>query len=63
MSIPLIFLALVTCVAGFIPFGEFVTSDGLPYHIHIEMSVAVTSVIIAIVGIALATWLYEESEC
>ena len=60
MSIPLIFLALVTCVAGFIPFGEFVTSDGLPYHIHIEMSVAVTSVIIAIVGIALATWLYKN---
>ena len=60
MYIPLVFLALVTCVAGFIPFGEFVTSDGLPYHIHIEMSVAVTSVIIAIVGIALATWLYKN---
>ncbi|MCH5327982.1 MAG: NADH-quinone oxidoreductase subunit L [Coprobacter sp.] len=60
MSLPLIFLAVVTCVAGFIPFGEFVTSNGLAYHIHIEMSVAVTSVIVALAGIALATWLYKN---
>ena len=60
MYFPLIFLALVTCLAGFIPFGEFVTSDGLPYHIHIEMSVAVTSVIVALIGIAIATWLYKD---
>lgn len=60
MYFPLIFLALVTCLAGFIPFGEFVTSNGLPYHIHIEMSVAVTSVVVALIGIAIATWLYKN---
>ena len=60
MSLPLIILALVSCVAGFIPFGEFVTYNGEPYHIHLEASVAITSVIIAVAAIALATWLYMK---
>ena len=28
MTVPLIFLAAVTCVAGFIPFGHFISSNG-----------------------------------
>ncbi|MCP9611528.1 NADH-quinone oxidoreductase subunit L [Coprobacter tertius] len=59
MVFPLMFLALVTCVAGFIPFGEFVTSNGLPYHIHLEWSVAGTSVVVALIGILVATWMYK----
>lgn len=58
MSLPLIFLALVSCVAGFIPFGELVTWDGKLYHIHIETQVAATSLIVAVFAIALAAWLY-----
>ena len=58
MTLPLIFLALVTCVAGFIPFGEFVSSNGQAYHIHLDTQVAVTSVIIALAAIGLATWMY-----
>lgn len=60
MSLPLIVLAAVSCVAGFIPFGEFVTWNGEPYHIHIELQVAVTSLIVAACGIALAAWLYMK---
>ena len=58
MTIPLIFLAAVTCVAGFIPFGELVSSNGEPYAIHLDMQVATTSIIIAVLSIALATWIY-----
>lgn len=58
MTIPLIFLATVTCVAGFIPFGHYISSNGESYSIHLETSVAVTSVVIAIVSIALATYMY-----
>lgn len=58
MYIPLVFLALVTCVAGFIPFGHFVTASGLEYNIHLNGTVAITSVLVAVVAIALATWLY-----
>jgi proton-translocating NADH-quinone oxidoreductase, chain L len=60
MSIPLIFLALVSCVAGFIPFGEFVTYNGAPYHIHLNYAVAGVSVAVAITGIIIATILYRK---
>ncbi|MDE7159826.1 MAG: NADH-quinone oxidoreductase subunit L [Muribaculaceae bacterium] len=59
MSLPLIFLALVSCVAGFIPFGELVTWDGVPYHIHIELPVAATSLSVAVIAILLATKMYR----
>ena len=58
MTIPLIILAAVTCVAGFIPFGEFISSNGHPYTIHIDMSVASASVSLAVAGILLATIMY-----
>ena len=57
MYLPLVFLALVTCVAGFIPFGEFVSVNGEAYHIHLDWSVATTSIIVAVAAIALATWI------
>ncbi len=59
MTFPLMFLAAVTCVAGFIPFGHFISSNGEAYTIHLETSVAITSVIIAVLSIAIATWMYK----
>ncbi len=59
MTIPLIFLAAVTCVAGFIPFGEFVSSNAAAYHIHLDMKVAVASVCLAVVAIVIATRMYK----
>lgn len=61
MTFPLIFLAAVTCVAGFIPFGTLVSSNGEAYHIHLDTTVAVTSVLIAILSIVIATWMYARS--
>ncbi len=58
MTFPLMFLAAITCVAGFIPFGEFVSSNGDAYHIHLNMQVAITSVCIALISIAIATFMY-----
>ncbi|MDR3266360.1 MAG: NADH-quinone oxidoreductase subunit L [Tannerella sp.] len=58
MTIPLIFLALVTVGAGFIPFGEFVSSNGESYHIHLNRTVAGASICIAVIGIAIATAMY-----
>ena len=58
MTLPLVFLAAVTCVAGFIPFGKLVSSDGMPYTIHIDRSVAGVGLCVAAVAIALATWMY-----
>lgn len=58
MTFPLMFLALVTCVAGFIPFGHFVSADGQLYNIHLDWNVAGTSIIIAVASIFLATYMY-----
>ncbi|NDP21829.1 MAG: NADH-quinone oxidoreductase subunit L [Paludibacter sp.] len=60
MAFPLVFLATVTVFAGFIPFGHFVTSDRADYDIHIDMTVATISMVIAILSITLAAVLYRK---
>ena len=62
MTFPLVFLAAVTLVAGFIPFGHFVSSDAHSYDIHIEAVVAALSLCVAVAGIALATWMYLRED-
>lgn len=61
MTLPLVFLAVVTLFAGFIPFGKFVSSNGQEYIIHLDWSVAITSVVVACISIALATYFYRKS--
>ncbi len=60
MTVPLVILAVISCVAGFIPFGHFVTYNGENYDIHMNWSVAGASIIIAVVGILVATALYRK---
>ncbi len=60
MSIPLIILAVFAAVAGFVPFSEYITSDRLPYHAHLNMQVAITSVVISLIGIAIGFTLYYK---
>ena len=60
MTFPLMFLAAITIVAGFIPFGHFVSASGQAYDIHLNMTVAITSIVVALVAIALATWMYAR---
>ena len=62
MTIPLMFLAAVTLAAGWIPFGEFVSSNGQAYHIHIDIKVAAVSLCVAAAGIAIATWMYMRED-
>ena len=62
MSLPLIILAAISCVAGFIPFGNLVTWDGHAYDFmeHFDWSVATVSLIVALLGIGLATVMYRK---
>lgn len=62
MLLPLGFLAAVTCIAGFIPFGHFITANGESYNIHLDPSVAVTSVVVAVASIVLATCMYMRPQ-
>lgn len=55
---PLVFLTVVSCVAGFIPMGDFISADGRAFHLGVNPSIATTSIIAALIGIVLATWMY-----
>ncbi|MGM9701418.1 MAG: NADH-quinone oxidoreductase subunit L [Prevotella sp.] len=70
MTIPLIVLCVITVgvgiyttLAGFLgwggSFGSFVTASGEDYTIHFDVQVALTSTVIAIISIALATYIYK----
>ena len=62
MSLPLIILAAISCVAGFIPFGNFVSWNGEPYDFmaHFDWSVAAVSLCVAILAIVFATVMYRK---
>ncbi|MDR0823917.1 MAG: NADH-quinone oxidoreductase subunit L [Prevotella sp.] len=58
MAIPLIILAIFTVLAGFVPFSEFVTTDGKPYEAHLNIPIAITSVVVSLIGIGIGFRLY-----
>ncbi len=60
MTIPLIFLGVLTVVTGFIPFSQFISSDNTPFPTHIEWPIAAASICIALVGICTATIMYRK---
>ena len=63
MTIPLIVLAVITVVGGWaLPFGHLVSANGTAYDIHIDWTVAGTSIAVALVAIALATWMYARDK-
>jgi len=60
MTFPLIFLAIASAIAGFTPFSNFVTSDGLPFDIHMHWEIALPSIGIALFGIIVAFAFYKK---
>ena len=62
MTFPLLVLALITIVGGFLPFGHWVSSDGQAYDIHLDTTVMITSCVVAVIGIALATFIYSREK-
>jgi NADH-quinone oxidoreductase subunit L len=61
MLIPMIILAVGSVLAGFIPFGRYVSSNSEPLHAHLDMTVAAISVAVALVGIVVA-WIFYKKE-
>lgn len=62
MSLPLIILAAISCVAGFIPFGKLVSWNGEPYDFmaHFDWAIAGISLVVALIGIGLAAKMYKK---
>jgi NADH-quinone oxidoreductase subunit L len=60
MTLPLMFLAVASVFAGYLPFTELVTSDKLGFESEMNYMVAVPSVLIGLLGIGLAWILYKK---
>ena len=62
MSVPLIVLAAVSVVAGFVPFGNLVSWNGEPYDFmkHFNWNVATVGLVVAIIGIGIAMVMYRK---
>lgn len=60
MLVPMIVLAVGSVVAGFIPFGKFVSSDSQPLHVEMNETVAILSIVVAATGILIAWALYKK---
>jgi NADH-quinone oxidoreductase subunit L len=58
MALPLIILAVFSVFTGFIPFADFISSDNIPFHTHIDPLVATLSIVVALIGIGIAFVLY-----
>ena len=60
MTLPLMILALASTFSGLIPFNNFISSDMMPFHIHMHWDVALPSILVAVVGILVAAWMYMK---
>lgn len=59
MTVPLMILAAITLVAGFLPFSKYITADKLPFEAHIDwVGVAIPSIVVAAIGIFIAYIMY-----
>ena len=60
MTLPLVILAVGAALAGFIPFGKFVSSDGTPLESHFDPMFSIAPVGVGLAGILIAMWLYKK---
>ncbi len=60
MTVPLMILAFGSIFAGYLPFHNLVTSDGMGFESHIDWLIAIPSVLIALLGIGIATVMYKK---
>ncbi len=61
MTFPLLVLALLSVVGGFIPFSEFVTADKAGFEAHLNYPLAAIAVAVGLIGIILA-WIFYKKE-
>ncbi|MEP7231885.1 MAG: NADH-quinone oxidoreductase subunit L [Ginsengibacter sp.] len=60
MIFPMVLLAIGAAFAGFIPFGNFITTDGTPIESHFDLKFSIAPVALGLAGIFIAMWLYKK---
>ena len=58
MALPLIVLTIGSVFAGYIPFGELVSANGLPFELHVSVQSSILPVSAALAGILVAALFY-----
>jgi NADH-quinone oxidoreductase subunit L len=61
MMMPLVLLAVGAAVAGFIPFGHFVSSDGTRLETAFHLQFSIAPVALGLAGIFIAMWMYKTA--
>lgn len=60
MTFPLVFLAAMSILTGYIPFSSLVTADHMPFEAHLNYPLAALAVSVGLIGIGLAYLLYKK---
>lgn len=61
MKLPLIILSLLTIVTGFIPFAQYVSSNGKGFDTQLHLMFSIAPVAMVIIGIGVAYVLYQKA--
>ena len=61
MTIPLMILAFLTLIAGFVPFSELIAADKIGFKSHLNLPLAAIAVTVGLIGIVLA-WIFYKKE-
>jgi len=61
MKLPLVILTACAVGAGFVPFSEYVTSDGVPFSTELHLNFSIAPVALAAAAILLAMYLYKTA--
>ncbi len=61
MAFPLVFLAIMSIVSGYIPFSEYVTADHRGFEGHLDFSLAAAAIGFGLIGIVIA-WIFYKKE-
>tara|TARA_R110001583_G_scaffold27778_1_gene99031 strand:+ start:56133 stop:58052 length:1920 start_codon:yes stop_codon:yes gene_type:complete len=60
MTFPLMVLAFITIVGGFIPFSELVTADKAGFEAHLNIPLAAIATVVGLTGIGLSYIFYKK---
>ena len=57
---PLVILGIGSLLAGFLPFGEWISSNGKPLHMELHLAFSITPVAVGLMGIGIAARMYQK---
>ena len=61
MTFPLMVLALISLIGGFIPFSKYISADRIGFEAHLNYPLAAIAVSVGLIGIGLA-WVFYKKE-